>query len=146
MLAYAVLDPSPPRRVVLATGVPQGAYSEFGLRYAELLEKHGWTFIGSGDGGTERWCRPGKSGSTSATLNWNGYGLLHVFSSSVAELESERSYSKLSFLTAVEFKGDFYAALQDLRMRGYGRTSATSPHLANQRRRAEQYRNSRYRK
>jgi len=42
-LAYWLLDPSPPRRVTLATGVPQGAYSEFGLRYAERMKKHGIT-------------------------------------------------------------------------------------------------------
>jgi len=42
-LAYWLLDPAPPRRVTLATGVPQGAYSEFGLRYAERMKKHGIT-------------------------------------------------------------------------------------------------------
>ena len=40
-IAYWVLDPSPPRRVVLATGPEQGAYAEFGKRYAELLAAHG---------------------------------------------------------------------------------------------------------
>ena len=40
-LAYLWLDPTPPKRVVLATGVDQGAYSEFGKRYAALLAKHG---------------------------------------------------------------------------------------------------------
>ncbi len=40
-LAYWLLDPNPPRRVVLATGVAQGAYAEFGQRYAERLKKHG---------------------------------------------------------------------------------------------------------
>jgi TRAP-type uncharacterized transport system substrate-binding protein len=40
-LAYWALDPTPPRRVVLATGVPQGAYAEFGARYAERLARHG---------------------------------------------------------------------------------------------------------
>jgi TRAP-type uncharacterized transport system substrate-binding protein len=40
-LAYWMLDPNPPRRVVLATGVPQGAYAEFGQRYAERLQRHG---------------------------------------------------------------------------------------------------------
>jgi hypothetical protein len=40
-LAYWVLDPAPPRHVVLATGVEQGAYDEFGRRYAQLLERHG---------------------------------------------------------------------------------------------------------
>ena len=40
-LAYWVLDPNPPKRVVLATGAEQGAYAEFGKRYAELLRQHG---------------------------------------------------------------------------------------------------------
>lgn len=40
-VAYLVLDPSPPRQVVLATGVQQGAYAEFGRRYAALLQQHG---------------------------------------------------------------------------------------------------------
>jgi TRAP-type uncharacterized transport system substrate-binding protein len=40
-LAYLWLDPTPPRRVVLATGVAQGAYSEFGKRYAAALARHG---------------------------------------------------------------------------------------------------------
>jgi TRAP-type uncharacterized transport system substrate-binding protein len=39
--AYAVLRPAPPRHVVLATGVQQGAYAEFGRRYAALLKAHG---------------------------------------------------------------------------------------------------------
>jgi TRAP-type uncharacterized transport system substrate-binding protein len=41
--AYWMLDPNPPRRVVLATGVAQGAYAEFGQRYAERLKQHGIT-------------------------------------------------------------------------------------------------------
>lgn len=40
-LAYWVLDPSPPRHVVLATGTVQGAYAEFGLRYVDILARHG---------------------------------------------------------------------------------------------------------
>jgi TRAP-type uncharacterized transport system substrate-binding protein len=39
--AYFVLDPAPPRRVVLATGAEHGAYAEFGKRYADLLKSHG---------------------------------------------------------------------------------------------------------
>ena len=42
-IAYLVLDPSPPRQVVLATGTEQGAYAEFGKRYAELLKAEGIT-------------------------------------------------------------------------------------------------------
>ena len=40
-LAYWVLDPTPPKKVVLATGQDQGAYAEFGKRYAAILKQHG---------------------------------------------------------------------------------------------------------
>ena len=43
VLAYQVLDPTPPKKVVLATGAAQGAYAEFGKRYATLLAQHGIT-------------------------------------------------------------------------------------------------------
>jgi ABC-type nitrate/sulfonate/bicarbonate transport system substrate-binding protein len=39
--AYLLLDPTPPKRVVLATGPEQGAYAEFGKRYAERLKDFG---------------------------------------------------------------------------------------------------------
>ncbi|HEV8315366.1 MAG TPA: TAXI family TRAP transporter solute-binding subunit [Burkholderiaceae bacterium] len=41
LLAYWVLDPTPPSRVVLATGASQGAYAQFGKRYADLLKGYG---------------------------------------------------------------------------------------------------------
>ncbi len=41
--AYVLLQPNPPRTVVLATGVDQGAYAAFGKRYAESLARHGIT-------------------------------------------------------------------------------------------------------
>ncbi len=40
-LAYLILDPTPPRTVVLATGTEQGAYAEFGKRYAAELARFG---------------------------------------------------------------------------------------------------------
>jgi NMT1-like family len=39
--AYWLLDPAPPRRMVLATGAERGAYAEFGARYAKLLAQNG---------------------------------------------------------------------------------------------------------
>ena len=41
--AYAILDPAPPRHVVLATGPERSAYAAFGQRYAEYLKRHGIT-------------------------------------------------------------------------------------------------------
>ena len=40
-LAYKVLDPTPPKKVVLATGTEQGAYAQFGKRYASRLKAYG---------------------------------------------------------------------------------------------------------
>ena len=40
-LAYWLLDPAPPRQVVLATGQDQGAYAEFGKRYVQILKENG---------------------------------------------------------------------------------------------------------
>ena len=41
VVAYFALDPTPPHKVVLATGPEQGAYAEFGKRYAEALKRYG---------------------------------------------------------------------------------------------------------
>jgi TRAP-type uncharacterized transport system substrate-binding protein len=41
VLAYLWLDPTPPKRVVLATGPAQSAYDEFGLRYRKALAANG---------------------------------------------------------------------------------------------------------
>ena len=39
--AYYLLKPTPPKRVVLATGSDQGAYAAFGKRYQEELKRYG---------------------------------------------------------------------------------------------------------
>ncbi|HMW24565.1 MAG TPA: TAXI family TRAP transporter solute-binding subunit [Burkholderiaceae bacterium] len=41
VVAYWLLDPTPPRQMTLATGPDQGAYAEFGKRYREALKKEG---------------------------------------------------------------------------------------------------------
>jgi len=40
-LAYLILDPNPPAKIVMATGSEQGAYAEFGKRYATELARYG---------------------------------------------------------------------------------------------------------
>jgi TRAP-type uncharacterized transport system substrate-binding protein len=42
-LAYWLLDPTPPKTVILATGPAQSAYDEFGRRYAKALKAKGIT-------------------------------------------------------------------------------------------------------
>lgn len=41
LAAYWLLDPRPPRHVVLATGPEQGAYAQFGQQYKERLQRYG---------------------------------------------------------------------------------------------------------
>ncbi len=41
VVAYQFVDPAPPRRLVLATGSPEGAYHAFGERYREILARDG---------------------------------------------------------------------------------------------------------
>lgn len=41
-LAVWILDPMPPRHVVLATGPQQSAYAAWGERYAEELKSRGF--------------------------------------------------------------------------------------------------------
>lgn len=40
-VAYWILDPTPPKHLTLATGPAQGAYAEFGKRYAQTLKSYG---------------------------------------------------------------------------------------------------------
>jgi TRAP-type uncharacterized transport system substrate-binding protein len=42
-VAYRVLDPTPEKRIVIATGPEEGAYIEFAKRYQPLLRSHGLT-------------------------------------------------------------------------------------------------------
>jgi TRAP-type uncharacterized transport system substrate-binding protein len=41
VVAYVVVDPAPPRHVILATGQENSAYEEFGRKYAALLAREG---------------------------------------------------------------------------------------------------------
>ena len=45
VLAYWLLDPMPPRRVVLATGPEQSAYAAWGERYAAELRRRGFEVV-----------------------------------------------------------------------------------------------------
>ena len=61
--AYFLLDPNPPRHVILATGPENSAYAEFGKRYVEELKRYGIqvelrTSVGSRENLV--WLRDGK--------------------------------------------------------------------------------------
>jgi len=86
--------------------------------WATVLEPAGWTRLQRG-GSIEYWCRPGKSGTVSASVNWGGHGLLKVFSSST-ELDTERCYTRFGAFAVLHHGGDFKAAARALRAQGFG--------------------------
>jgi hypothetical protein len=88
--------------------------------WGEILEPHGWTWVGSGGDGSDRWCRPGKAGGTSASTNFDGSDLLYVFSTNADPLEDGTGYTKFHAYTLLEHGGDFTAAARALAARGYG--------------------------
>jgi hypothetical protein len=88
--------------------------------WPDILEPHGWSLEFVGDGGVEHWSRPGKAGSTSATVNYADRDLLYVFSTNAHPLESGRAYTKFSAFAILEHAGDFGAAACDLALKGYG--------------------------
>ena len=88
--------------------------------WAEILEPHGWTCVGSYGGRGRTWCRPGKNIGISATTGTRGDGdNLYVWSSST-EFDCEVPYSKFGAYALLEYGGDHGAAARALRRDGYG--------------------------
>jgi len=86
--------------------------------WAEILEPHGWVRVFAA-GEKTFWRRPGKAFGISATTNYNGSGLLYVFSTSTP-FDSERGYSKFGAHALLNHGGDFAEAARALRAQGYG--------------------------
>jgi len=64
LLAYLWLDPTPPKRVILATGPAQSAYDEFGKRYQKALAANGIEVVlqqSQGSSDNLRMLREGKA-------------------------------------------------------------------------------------
>ena len=78
--------------------------------------------MGGRDGVTS-WQRPGKTIGISATTNYGGADLLHVFTSST-DFEPDTSYSKFAVYTLLHHQGDYSAAAATLRADGFGSPSS----------------------
>lgn len=96
------------------SGRPGDDFNERG-DVRELLRRHGWQLVRSGD--NEYWRRPGKDRGWSASLK---DGTLYVFSSNAAPFEPDRAYAPFSVYTLLEHGGDFAAAATALRTAGFG--------------------------
>ena len=88
------------------------------VTWEELLMPLGWSVVYRKNEATI-WRRPGKAEGISATTNFNGNDKFYVFSTST-QFEAETSYSKFAFYATLKHNGDFKAAANDLRNKGYG--------------------------
>ena len=88
----------------------------------EILIPDGWTKLSTDSMGKTDWRRPGKDYGISATTNYQGNDLFHIFTSSVA-LDSDRSYTKFAYVAQTKFGGDFNACANALRQKGFGKVS-----------------------
>ncbi len=93
------------------------------MSWEELLVADGWTKLHTDSMGKTDWRRPGKDYGISATTNYQGNDLFHVFTSSVA-LDSDKSYSKFAYVALTKFGGDFNACANALRSQGFGSATA----------------------
>jgi hypothetical protein len=84
----------------------------------EILEPAGWTFLFRAQDGNQHWCRPGRTGVTSATISPDEQWF-YVFSSSTV-FEVGKGYTKFATFAILEHNGEFKAAADALREAGYG--------------------------
>ena len=91
----------------------------------DLLVRDGWTDLGQ-HGDRVHLGRPGKDYTLpdtrcSATADYGGNNLVHVFSSNAPPLEAGGTYGPFRYLSLVQYGGDAQRAVEDLRRQGYGR-------------------------
>ena len=110
-----------PKEAKLSDGILPG--DDFNNRAdwrTDILLPAGCTEIGS-KSEESYWIKPNsKSKAPHATLNYQGTGKFYVFSTSFANLEGGRFYTKFQLFTYLVHHGDFAASAKDLAKKGYG--------------------------
>lgn len=84
--------------------------------WEDILTRDGWTLAHVDQNGEHHWTRPGKKtdDGTSATTNYQGKDILHVFTSSVPWLNAEGNYSRFAYVAARDHAGDMSAFARHL--------------------------------
>ena len=91
----------------------------FHTAWADILQPHGWVYLGSDSRG-EHWDRPGRTGGRTprrAALT-REYGPLTVFTTST-KFEARTPYSKFDAYAVLNYDGDRRAAAQALHNQGF---------------------------
>ena len=98
---------------------PGDALNEDGIGVIkDILQKHGWTYVGHKSEHDELWRRPGKNAGHSAILHTDT-PTFYVFSSDAAPLDV-KTYTYFTVYATLEHGGDFSAAAKELATLGYG--------------------------
>lgn len=97
-------------RIQYDTG-PDGEPQSFQIKQRYVIRP------GKGDGGDLNYQHSGN------VARVRGVESMYVYTTSIPELEANRSYNAFQFYTYMEHNGDFYAAARALRREGYGGTS-----------------------
>jgi len=105
-----------------------------------ILKSNGWTPVYR-KGEMTAWRRPGKKDrGISATLNYDGRGFFHVFTSST-EFEQNKSHTGYQVYAILEHGGDWSAAARALKADGFGGPDLPTVDLSQFRVRQEEARN-----
>ena len=105
---------------------PGDALNENGTGFIkEIIQKHGWIYVGQKSEHDELWRRPGKNSGHSAILHTDT-PTFHVFSSDATPLDA-KTHSYFAVYAILEHGGDFTAATKDLAAQGYGDALTTQP-------------------
>ncbi|HZN68332.1 MAG TPA: hypothetical protein VFB66_23805 [Tepidisphaeraceae bacterium] len=88
-----------------------------------LLEDHGAEVVGE-RGGLTYLRRPGKERDQSGSVGYKGTNLFYCFSSEWPPFEENKGYKPFAVYALLEHDGDFAAAAEALRERGFGEAGA----------------------
>jgi putative DNA primase/helicase len=113
------LTPSEQRSRRAEGAVRPGDHFNARSGWTEILEPHGWVHVYR-QGHTDFWRRPGKERGVSATTNHTGRDSLMIFSTSTPFEIVPSSYDKFGAYAVLRHNGDFSAAANALRLRGFG--------------------------
>ena len=122
-------SPSPKRSASLPMDGkrPGDALNENGIGFIrEILQKHGWKYVGQRGSNDEKWQRPGTHDGHSAYLHLTP-PVFYPFSTNSHPFESDKTYSYFAVYATLEHGGDFAAATKDLAGQGYGDALTTEP-------------------
>lgn len=114
------LAPLAAPRVKQAGQSPGDAYAA-AHSWHDILEADGCTVYRELGSYTE-WTRPGKDkrDGNSATSNYKGGDVLHMFTDSWQPLQPDKNYTKFGYYTFTRHNGDFRASTRQLAAEGYG--------------------------